>query len=82
MDVFKKLSQGFSYSTTTVKEKESTKKADKVTDAYPKNYFRGKTMPWREELKKLQPKLSKQAQKESTRDKYDGFISRLTRSNS
>lgn len=80
MNVFKKLIQGISYSNTD-KEKEP-KKVDKGTDSYPKNYYRGKAMPWREELKKLQPKLTKQVQKESTRDKFDGFIARLTRSDS
>ena len=44
-------------------------KEHKGIEPYPKNYLKGKTMPWREQLKSLNPQLKEQVSKEVIKEK-------------
>ena len=74
---FKKLVEGLP---TPDNEKEAdSKKMEKNTEVYPKNYLKGKSMPWREELRALQPRASRKVSKENLPERPEAFMSWLSK---
>jgi len=72
VDAFKKLVQGLP---------ASEEKEHKGIESYPKNYLKGKTMPWREKIKSLNPQkkdiiASKEVVKEKTTDNILSWLHR------